>query len=199
MKKVFFLFIATSFIFLQANAQKPNFGVQAGMTGSNLKAKESGVTMSLDTKIGFYAGILSEFKVSDQFAIEPQLYFSQMGAKVNLKMWDETFSASAESGYLFLPILLKYKVDQLSVFAGPQVGYLLYAKSKSEGETEDTKDAYKPIDVSGVLGIGYSFANGFGLNASYQMGLVNIAKEAEGEDHMKNSAFRIGLHYFFKK
>lgn len=165
MKKVIILLIAISFIHLTANAQKPTFGVRAGTTISNLKSKQSGITVSLDNKIGFYAGALAEVGVSEKFAIEPQLYFSQMGAKVNMSIWDEPLSASVETGYLVLPLLVKYKNQQLSAFAGPQIGYLLYAKSKNDGETTDNKEDYKSTDFSGVVGIGYTFAKGFGLDA----------------------------------
>ena len=107
-----------------------------------------------------------------------------------------TASASENLGYINLPILAKYKSEGFSVFAGPQVSYLLSAKSKSsqDNQTVDDKDEYKPVEVSGVLGVGYTLSNGFGVDARYQLGLTNLIKDNQGTDATaKNSAFMVGL------
>ena len=202
MRKLLLAIAAIAFSAASTQAQTTSFGLKGGMTASNMKMSSNGMSVSLTTKIGFYAGALAEIGVSEKFAIQPELFYSSMGAKI--KVTDSGMSASATEnlGYINLPILAKYKSQGFSVFAGPQIGYLLSAKLKStdDSQTIDDKDEYKPIEVSGVLGVGYTLANGFGIDARYQVGLSNIAKDAGGSDaSVKNSAFMVGVHYFFNR
>jgi hypothetical protein len=193
---------AIAFLAASTQAQTTSFGLKGGMTASNMKMSSSGISISLTTKIGFYAGAFAEVRVSEKFAIQPELFYSSMGAKMKASDSGMTASASENLGYINLPILAKYKSEGFSIFAGPQVSYLLSAKSKSSqsSETVNDKDEYKPIEVSGVLGAGYTLANGFGIDARYQIGLTNLIKDTQGTDATaKNSAFMVGIHYFFNK
>ena len=199
MKKVVFVMIAVSFLGFQASAQSINFGLKAGMTASNMKAKSSGITMSFDTKIGFYAGVVAEIGVADNFAIQPELEYSLMGAKMNMDFGEGSISSTLDLSYVSLPVLVKYKKQGFSAFVGPQIGYLISAKQKADGDSEDIKDEFNSTDFSGVIGVGYTLSNGFGFDARYQQGFSNIAKESEGEGTLKNNAFKVGVHYFFNK
>lgn len=199
MKKFFLLLAVGSFTAFAASAQTTSFGVKAGMTSANMKASGGGMTFTFDSKIGFYAGFLAEIGVSESFAVQPELYYAAMGAKQEYKFEDESYKMTENSNYLNLPILLKYKNQGFAAFVGPQVGYLLSAKSKAEGESMDSKDNYKSIDFSGIIGAGYTLPSGIGIDARYQMGFANIAKDTDGEGTVKNNAFMVGLHYFFNR
>ena len=200
--RTFLLAIAAiAFSAVSTHAQTTSFGLKAGMTAVNMKMSSSGFTISLKTKIGFYAGAFAEVGVSEKFAIQPELFYSSMGSKMKGNDSVQSYSATENLGYINLPVLLKYKADGFSVFAGPQVGYLLSAKSKdSESNSIDDKDEYKPIEIAGVIGAGYTLTNGFGIDARYQFGLSNLIKDAQGTDATaKNSAFMVGVHYFFNR
>lgn len=199
MKKVIFLIAVVSFIGFSASAQSVNFGVKAGMTASNAKVKGSGITMSFDTKIGFYAGAIAEIGVSDNFAVQPELYYSLMGAKSNIDFGEGSAKSTMDLSYVNLPVLVKYKNQGFSAFLGPQIGVLISAKGKADGESEDIKDQFNSTDFSGVIGVGYTLESGLGFDARYQQGFSNIAKDVEGDASMKNNAFTVGIHYFFNK
>jgi outer membrane protein with beta-barrel domain len=201
MRTVLLAIVAIAFS-ATTQAQTTSFGLKAGMTGSNMKMSSSGFTISLKTKIGFYAGAFAEVGVSEKFAVQPELFYSSMGAKMKLSDSGQNFSATENLGYISLPILAKYKTDGFSIFLGPQISYLLSAKSKdSESNSSvDDKDEYKPIEIAGVIGAGYTFTNNLGIDARYQVGLSNLVKDNEGTDGTaKNSAFMVGLHYFFNR
>lgn len=198
MKKVLFMTAIAAFTYCGAFAQTNiSLGVRAGLSGSNMKTTMEGLDISLDTKLGFYAGVLAEIGINENFAIQPELSYSQMGAKTDII---DSFTVKEELGYISLPVLFKYKNQGFSVFAGPQIGYLISAQSKYQDVKEDSKDDYKPIDFSGVIGAGYTLENGFGFDARYQMGFANILDAEGGEGAtVKNNGFQVGVHYFFNQ
>ena len=198
MKKFFVFLSVMAIAATSANAQNANFGLKAGMTASNMKFTGGdnlgGFSVNASTKIGFYAGVISELNVAEDFAIQPELYYSLLGAKAK----GDIASGKLDLSYVSLPVLAKYTHDGFSAFAGPQIGYLISSKTKANGQTEDIKDEMNSIDFSGVIGLGYTLPNGFGLDARYQAGIANIAKESEGGKAI-NNAFMVGIHYFFNK
>lgn len=201
MKKLILFLTVATFMSFSAIAQNVTFGVKAGITGSNMKISGtgSGISMSMSTKIGYYAGVIADIGVADNFSIQPELYYSLMGAKVKGDIGGEGFEGGKDDiSYVNLPILLKYKHEGLGLFLGPQIGVLVSAKAKSGNESEDFKDDLKSTDFSGILGASYTFSNGFGLDARYQLGFGNIAKEIEGGS-VKNNGFMVGIHYFFNR
>lgn len=198
MKKVILFLTAAAFIGFSAKAQTATFGVKAGITGSNMKASAGGVSISMSTKIGYYAGVIADLNVAENFSVQPELYYSLLGAKAkNGSSGGVDFEGGKDDlSYVNLPVLLKYHNEGFGVFLGPQIGVLVAAKAKSGGESEDIKDQLKSTDFSGILGASYTLSNGFGIDARYQLGFGNIAKEAEGGS-LKNNGFMVGFHYFF--
>ena len=195
MKKLIFAIAVALFSTAGIQAQSTSFGLKAGMTASNLKFSGDNFDVSTDTKIGFYAGLMTDFGISENISVAPELFYSMMGAKASADGED----AKINLGYLNLPVLLKYKSQGLSVFLGPQVSYLIAAKEKFNSETNDAKEDYDAIDFSGVIGAGYTLMNGFGFDARYQMGFADIVKDNEGGGKLKNNAFMVGIHYFFTR
>lgn len=197
MKKIF-ISLSIIAIAFGTNAQSTKFGVKAGLTGSNLKEKitdgNTSLTTTLDTKIGFYVGGFMELNVSNQFAVQPEVFFSTMGGQIK----EDGTTYKLDLGYINIPVLAKYKfTNAFAVYAGPQVGMLISARSKGGGESIDVKELFKGVDFSGVLGVGYTLSSGIGFDARYQIGLANIAKSTGST--VKNNAFAIGVHYFFSK
>lgn len=195
MRKLLFAITAIAFTAVSAQAQTTSFGLKAGITAANIKESGGGVSISLTSKIGFYAGAFAEVGVSDKFAIQPELFYNLLGAKA--KSDGESDGGKLDLGYISLPVLVKYKSEGFSAFLGPQISYLLSAKSSGGGSSEDIKDQLKSTEIAGVIGAGYTLTNGFGFDARYQLGLSDISKDSGGEGSIKNSAFMVGVHYRF--
>jgi opacity protein-like surface antigen len=172
------------------------FGIKAGATSANLKFSGNGVNISADSKIGFYGGLFVQIGVSENFAVQPELLYSLLGSKSSDQGDDEKLNLS----YVSVPVLAKYIKDGFSIVLGPQVSFLVSAKDKASDGTTDIKDEFKSTEIAGVIGAGYTLANGLGFDARYQLGLSNIGK---GEDlegaKIKSNAFMVGLHYRFHK
>jgi hypothetical protein len=198
MKKIM-LTAAAVMAFAFSNAQETKFGVKAGVNLATL----GGDAEDVSSKIGFHVGGFAEFKISDKFAIQPELLFSTQGAKEEYSEEGFDVENKLNLSYLNIPVMAKFYVaEKFSLEAGPQIGFLLSAKSKVEsgdfsGEV-DVKDAYESIDFGVNFGAGYDFTENLSAGIRYNLGLSNIAKTEDGEDFkMNNSVFSLSVGYKF--
>ena len=174
------------------------FGAKGGLTAANMHTKGSFMGESINetsgTKIGFYAGGFAEVGFSESLSIQPELVLSIMGGTAK-----EDSKYKSDLAYVNIPVLAKYNVNSVSLYLGPQIGFLMSANAKYEGEKESIKDSYKSTDFSAVVGAGYTLESGLGFDARYQMGLSSVAKDVPSSFTQKNNAFTFGLHYKFNQ
>ena len=99
--------------------------------------------------------------------------------------------------YINVPVLFQYMFDNgFRLQAGPQVGFLISAKSKNNDNTTDIKDDLKPIDFGVSIGASYVFPpTGFGIDARYNLGLSNINKKSTVNS--TNRGLQLGIFYIF--
>jgi len=186
MKKLFLVTAIAVLGLSNVNAQKVKFGVKAGLnlafiTGDNSK--------DFDPNTDFHFGVMSEFKISDKFSLQPELIYSGQGADTNIES-----EGSIALNYLNMPIMGKYYVtERLSLEAGPQIGYLLSTK----GGSLDYKDLLKPIDFGVNFGVGYKLDNGLNFGARYNLGLSNINDVDGFTDKNRNGVVQLSVGFFF--
>lgn len=188
--------ILACMVFGFANAQSTRFGVKGGLNISNF----TGYQEDVKSLAGFHIGGFAEIKVSKKFAIQPEFLFSTQGTTI--EGYDGNSNANVKVNYLNIPILAKYYItDTFSVEAGPQIGFLLSAKSRGE----DVNDLFKSTDYGLNLGIGYDFTENFAVGLRYTIGLSDIADVPDdSQDYpfvynasFKNSNFALSLAYKF--
>uniref|UniRef100_UPI004049C393 porin family protein n=1 Tax=Flavobacterium sp. TaxID=239 RepID=UPI004049C393 len=178
MKKVLFAAVAVlGFTF--ANAQETKFGAKAGLNMSNLTGDAE-----TDAKVGFYVGGFAEIKLTDKFAVQPEVMFSALGAKDS----DDALNMN----YIVVPVMAKYFItEELSLEAGPQIGFLMSAKV----DGEDVKDAFTSTDFGFNFGAGYDVTENINVGLRYSLGLSNVS-DFDGAD-IKTSNFALGVAYKF--
>lgn len=192
MKKLLFAAVAV-FAFGAANAQEVSYGAKAGLNLSNFTGDAEGNSM----KVGFQVGGFAEIMISDKFAIQPELLFSAQGAKMEEKYDGETFKYDMNFNYLNIPVMAKYYIsEEFSVEAGPQIGFLMSAKAKGDGGSEDVKDLYNSTDFGFNAGVGYNVTENINLGLRYTAGLSNIAKDS-GDYKVGNSNIAFAVAYKF--
>ena len=187
MKKVF-LFVVCAVSFAVASAQV-SFGIKGGANLANLSGED---VEDNKAKIGFHVGGLVQIPVATSFSVQPELYYSDQGAKFE----EEGDDYNLNLGYLNVPVLAKY--TSTSGFygqTGPQLGFLMSAKVKADGEKVDVKDSFKSTDFSWVFGLGYQTSSNVGIDLRYNLGLGNIADSDDAK--VKNSVFQLGVYYVF--
>jgi len=178
MKKIILSLVAIA-AFGVANAQDMKFGAKAGINMSNYTGDSD-----YDSKIGFQVGVFGEFKVTEKFAVQPELLFSNLGAKDS--------DASLNANYIVIPVMGKYYVaDKFSLEAGPQIGFLMSAKY----DGDDVKDFYKSIDFGLNLGAGYDVAENINIGLRYSLGLSNVVDVDGIDDKTSNIALAVGYKF----
>jgi opacity protein-like surface antigen len=186
MKKIILSAVAV-LVFGFANAQV-KFGAKAALNVATL----NGDFEDASSLIGFQIGGFAEIKVSEKFAVQPELLYSAQGASFD--------GGDINLNYLNIPVMAKFYVaDAFSLEAGPQIGFLLSAKN----DGEDTKDFYSSTDFGINLGAGYDFTENLSVGLRYNFGLSNVADFGDLEDFIgedisaNNGVFSVSLGYKF--
>lgn len=184
MKKIFLLFVMAG-SFAVAKAQV-TYGAKAGLNISTIGGSDAD---GVKAKAGLYLGGFVGIPVAESFSINPELVFSMQGAKA-----EGDDDVKVNMNYLNLPVLARY-TTQSGFFAetGPQFGFLLSAKYKVDGDSEDIKDSFKKLDLSWGLGVGYLSKSNIGVNARYNFGLSKLDEDGEGKTF--NRVFQVGVFY----
>ncbi len=182
------------------------FGVKAGMNVSSL-SKQQGLDDS-KSKIGLNAGVFMNAPIAENFSIQPEVLYSQYGAKVNWTnpIGGDKMSASQNLDYITVPVMFQYNaIPSFYLEAGPEFGFLVSATNKIKNETtgasstgSNYKDDLNTFNFGVGLGAGYYFTKNVGLNARYVAGFTDTAKDRpSGSDAVKNNVFQVGLNFKF--
>ncbi|AYN02377.1 PorT family protein [Chryseobacterium aahli] len=198
------------------------FGVKGGMNVSSL-SKDAGLE-DQKSKIGFNAGIFATIPVAESFSIQPEVLYSQYGAKIESTneftvlgtTTRNVESYSTNLDYIAVPVMFQYNfVPNFYVEAGPEFGFLVGAKNKGDRTTTVTtgsntstssasysdkidKDNLNTFNFGIGLGAGYYFTDNIGITARYVAGVTDVAKDRpNGSDAVRNNTFQVGLAYKF--
>ncbi|MCT4171393.1 PorT family protein [Elizabethkingia anophelis] len=195
MKKVFLgLGIVLGTMAFAQSTAGPRFGIKAGGNLSDLT--------NLDrekSKIGFYAGVFMNAPISSEFSIQPEVVYSQQGAK--FKDFGNVTDLKKNLGYINVPVMVQYNATpDFYLEAGPEFGFLVDAQDKGKVNGVSYKssgtDGYNTFNFGMGLGAGYRFTSNISINARYTAGFTNIVKN-NGGDSVKNNNFQLGLGYTF--
>ena len=195
-----------------AFSQEIKFGAKVGLNLSNLTGDYPTEIDEHNSKLGFHIGGFAEYPINEQFTLQPELLFSTQGNTYGFK--DYYGSGSYYDGvdynlklnYLNIPVILKYKViEKLSIDFGPQIGYLMSAKTKIDvtedsrdpsqnysveidmlndgtydigGTTVQVKSSANRLDFSLNLGASYDISEKIFLQGRYNLGLSTVDKNS---------------------
>lgn len=177
-------FIMTTF---ELQAQHSNIGIKGGLNTFTINGDNSGGN---DYKLGFHIGLLSHHHMGDQFALQPEIYFSTQGTSFN--------NGDLNLNYVNIPLLFQYMFDNgFRLEAGPQLGILTSAETKIGNNTEDVKNDFKSTDIGLVMGMSYvKPSTGLGYNIRYNHGLTDITENSNSNSY--NKGWQFGLFFLFE-
>lgn len=182
MKKIILSSIAI-LAFGFANAQDGmSFGAKGGLNFATIAGSQGATSL-----LAFHLGGFVEFKVSDKFAVQPELLYSMQGAKYE--------GGNVNLNYINIPVMAKYFVtEEISIQAGPQLGILMSATS----DGTDIKDSLNSTDFGLNIGGGYNIGENMMLDLRYNLGFSELLKDKpSGADPEKNAVLQISFGYKF--
>lgn len=205
--------------------QPIRFGIKAGLNlsqweGETVNSAQSLIdftngSVSRKMREGFHVGGYVTIPVMPGFEIEPGLLYSQKGTKLIgtipnesgavLNILNPRATITNKAEYIDLPIMAKVYIGEgFHVFGGPQVSYLVSNKIKAEAgalgfnvlnREFDATEQFNEFDLGLAGGLGYRFANGFNMSASYDYGLQPIDKNGSFETF--NRTIKASVGYTF--
>lgn len=183
MKKI--LIILVGLLFLNnIHAQVLKFGFKGGVNFSNYS---NGNIQGVDFKTitNFHAGIVTEIRIFENLALQPELLYSTQGSELN--GFGEQIKN--ELGYLSVPVLAKFYLTNngLSLEAGPQFSVLV--SERNEINTDDSST----FDFGVAAGLSYKITNKLFISGRYIAGLSEVKRDAE----VKNSVIQLSLGVLF--
>lgn len=209
-----------------ASAQdKPvSLGVRAGVNINSLSYSgddQSEVRDHLKSRAGFHVGLVADCKVAGNFYIQPGLFFTTRGAKIEVSDAEGSYAyqvtGKVNMNYLQIPVQFSYRFPlgrtvKLDVNVGPYAAVGLGGKMKVEeterwnGMTETYKDDcpvfgksteeetrgdFRRFDAGLRFGAGVNVRK-FRIGLVYDLGLVNLAHTGLDSQWDDNTKLRNG-------
>ena len=185
MKKLLLIGAITIFGLAQVNAQDFHLGAKVGINFSDIYGDNTEETGPVTSIINF--GVVGELAFTEKLSFQPEIIYSLQGFGVEN---DELVSLN----YLNLPLMGKYYITKgFSVEAGPQIGFLLSART----DDVNVKDNFNTVDFAFNLGLGYKLNNGINFGARYNIGLSNINNIQGSSDKIRQGVLQVSVGYFF--
>jgi len=204
MKKLFLGLglVAGTFTFAQTS---PTFGIKAGVNISSLSDDGFDDTKS---KAGFSGGLFMNAPLSEQFSIQPEVLYSQMGAKIEGKFANTAYSTTRSLDYITVPVMFQFRATPaFYIEAGPEFGFLVSAKDKDTvGNFSTTNqidtDNFNTFNMGLGLGLGFDITKNIGVNARYVAGFTDINKNGNTSlqndgNKNRNNTLQAGLYFKF--
>lgn len=188
MKSYLITLVTAVFMGSAVSAQNAHLGFKGGL---NIYDVHTTNNYNYDIKLGFHAGMFAHLHLTEKFALQPEVLYSGQGAKY------QNSNVRLHLDYINVPVLLQYMFSNgFRVQAGPQVGFLIKAKSINNQVSVNQTDNFNTVDFALSFGASYVHTkSGLGIDARYNHGLSQINEY--GYEKMTNRGFQLGLFYLF--
>ena len=166
-------------------------------TGASLTNFVGGDANGYLSRFGYNAGIFANIGLTRLIAFQPEVLYSQKGARFN-----NLGDAGVRMHYVDVPLAFHVNTDGFFFEAGPQVGFLVAAKYQNGSTSTDITDRYKSIDFGYLAGLGYQLKHGLGIGLRYNGEFTNFPNSSvigntTVQPRTRNSAFQLYATYSF--
>lgn len=205
-KWLFLIILIIPDTILAQSDQTVGIGLRAGLSYvNNVLISDPDTPGENKYRVGYHLGVYKNFRLSEKLNLAPELLFANKGYKTDN-------DDRVHYNYISVPILFEYRpTNKVSVQIGPEVAYLLSAKSKVNGQTVNLIDFWEGvnldvnrIEIGLVAGAAYNFTDRLALGLRYFHGLTSVVDNFELLDidgnflsdvEFKNRTFQLSLAY----
>jgi len=205
MKKLFFVFLLLSFIGVKSFAQSFNAGLIAGATFSQV----DGDRYYGYHKLGITGGAYANLPVSEHFALQMELKYTQMGAHSSDE--EATLSAYGEYDLLLhyaeIPLMLQYDFGHFTIYGKSldfltlEVGLSLDFLLKYRGEMDySSEDGWRLnfFSITGNYGLHFALSDHWGIGARMMYSITPMQTNPNPQwffNHSYNKVVQFTLTY----
>lgn len=134
----------------------------------------------IKSKVDFYIGFQANIRFAKFYALQPELYYTRQGAK--LENQNSNATKTVNLSYVGAAVVNKFYFDKFNIHFGPTLEFLT-----------DDKNIPSPsqADLGVLLGAGYDITKNIGIEARIKKGFVHVFN-----DHT-NVTFQAGVYYTF--
>ncbi len=196
MKRLFIflaLILFSGHLFAQVKVRP---GLRLGFNHSNIS------NTSLEGKLGPNAAVFADIRITDFYALQPEISYSRQGGKSTSLNSDDLIidyiSIGVPSKFFIVPN------QGLHLILGPSLDFD-FDNNFINLINENNDSEVTPFDLSILMGIGFEFDFGLILEVRYKQGLLNIDLFDEfffSDDYYDsttlNNVFQIGIAYKFQ-
>ncbi|ALM21961.1 hypothetical protein JCM19294_197 [Nonlabens tegetincola] len=195
MKKLLVSFAVFFCVSIIATAQEFSYGLLGGVNISKINNVGGGELE--DNAVSFHAGLNGLFTFDDRWSAETSILYSREGETFEIGNTESEINLD----FINIPLHVRYRVwNNLTVHAGPQVGFLLNATQSVAGGNEVDIDDEVTVDsnLSVSLGLGYDFPElGLFLKANFAEGVTDLFdnEEFKNDEYTRLVRFSVGYRF----
>jgi hypothetical protein len=184
----------------------PRFGIKGGLNLTNMFVDD---ISDENMKVGWHAGVTAKLPVFTGFSIQPELMYSNKGAKQN---YDNFIAGEGEYRfnlhYIEMPVLAVVNIGRyFNIHAGPYIAYLVDVNIKDlddDGTITEIADLdaedFNRFDWGVAAGIGVDIKS-FTIGARYSYGFQEIGDDGNFSGAVtkdsRNSAIQFYIGFGF--
>lgn len=138
--------------------------------------------VNVKSKVDFYIGFQGNIRFAKFYALQPEIYYSRQGAKLE-KQGPSQESKTVSLSYIGAAVVNKFYFNKFNIQVGPALEVLT-----------DSKNIPSPsnFDIAGILGAGYDINKNIGVEARIKKGFGNVFFTDQ-----TNVTFQAGVYYTF--
>ncbi|TXT32902.1 MAG: hypothetical protein FD136_1226 [Chitinophagaceae bacterium] len=179
-------------VFAQDQPKKrKEVGFIVGLQRSNLDYNQiatTNVSEEAKTNIGG-SFFLNSRLIGQLLSIRTEVGFYSKGGTYRGGLVDET-----NLSYVAAPaLLLQTKIAFLKAYAGPQMGFLITAKSKTGNTEQDVKNSFKTTELSGIIGAEMNLPLRLLAGVRYNFGITDVSEITQGTSRPGLYMLYVGL------
>jgi hypothetical protein len=167
---------------------RAGFGIKGGV---NLAHPYGTDKINTGSMIGWHAGIMARFQISDLFGIQPEVMYTQRGVKFDKAGFVDAAGVTVSEDpevrmdYIDVPIMFTFNVlDNIALMVGPQASLMMTIKDQDKKERD--KSGFHTFDIGGAIGAEAKVSM-FRVGARYTLGFLDLVNNKELETQNTNN------------
>jgi hypothetical protein len=185
--------LASTALLAQSSTRKFSWGLKSGVNVSRIATNDASYE-DLGNRAGFIGGAFFIFREHKKIAIQPEVFYSSLGATYNRLGRQNVLRLN----YVSFPILARYQLNRRFVaLAGPQFDVIAMATriQQTEPLNDNVSENYRENNFSAAVGIEYWPLRRIAIAARYVHGLNNISMNNANPVRNRTLQFTTSLRF----